>query len=167
MVYLSVCDHGSVGRILILSQWKWVDGWPVNGRNGKSAGNNWFALKAQPEFRHFPITMNLPAKGELRFWPKLVWQWNHNPITVSLVGRERRIFRLEKLPVSTVYFKSHKYVGRNALLGPVCSGTTLLDVPKLKDGDFAGLVALQKFGEVGVNRGWQVEYVYMVSKQNR
>jgi beta-xylosidase len=50
--------------------------------------------------------------------------------------------------------------------GPVSSANTLLDASKLKDGDVAGLVALQrKFGQVGVKKENGNLYLFMTSNQ--
>jgi len=157
-------DHGSVGRIPFLVPMKWVDGWPVMGENGK-----------------VPETLDLPANKSLlpgivnndEFTRKkgepalpLVWQWNHNPDNSLWSVTERPGYlRLKTARIDTLFLKSRNTLTQRTF-GPVCSGTTLLDVSKLKDGDFAGLVALQrKFGQVGVKVVGKSKYVYMVSNK--
>ena len=157
-------DHGSVGRIPYLVPMKWVDGWPVMGENGK-----------------VPETLDLPANKSLipgivnndEFTRKkgepalpLVWQWNHNPDNSLWSVTERPGYlRLKTARIDTLFLKSRNTLTQRTF-GPVCSGTTLLDVSKLKDGDFAGLVALQrKFGQVGVKVVGKSKYVYMVSNK--
>ena len=157
-------DHGSVGRIPFLVPMKWVDGWPVMGENGK-----------------VPETLDLPANKSLipgivnndEFTRKkgepalpLVWQWNHNPDNNLWSVTERPGYlRLKTARIDTLFLKSRNTLTQRTF-GPVCSGTTLLDVSKLKDGDFAGLVALQrKFGQVGVKVVGKSKYVYMVSNK--
>ena len=157
-------DHGSVGRIPYLVPMKWVDGWPVLGVDGK-----------------VPDTLDLPAskglipgivnndefnrkKGESAL--PLVWQWNHNPDNKLWSVTERKGFlRLKTGRIDSLLLKSRNTLTQRTF-GPTCAGITLLDVSKLKDGDFAGLCALQrKFGLVGVKVQNGAKYVYMVSNK--
>ena len=157
-------DHGAVGRIPFLVPMKWVDGWPVIGENGK-----------------VPETLDLPAnkslipgvvnnddftrrKGEPAL--PLVWQWNHNPDNSLWSVTERPGFlRLKTDRIDSLFLKSRNTLTQRTF-GPVCSASTLLDVSKLEEGDFAGLVALQrKFGQVGVKVVGKSRYIYMVSNK--
>ena len=53
------------------------------------------------------------------------------------------------------------------LIGPECSGTTVLDVTNMKDGDFAGLALLQKqYGLVGVKRDGDANTLVMFSAKS-
>jgi beta-xylosidase len=157
-------DHGAVGRIPFLVPMKWEDGWPVLGVNGK-----------------VPETLDLPANKSLipgivnndEFTRKkgepalpLVWQWNHNPDNKLWSVTERPGYlRLKTARIDTLLLKSRNMLTQRTF-GPVCSGSTLLDVSKLRDGDFAGLCALQhKFGLVGVKVVGNSKYVYMVSNK--
>ena len=157
-------DHGAVGRIPYLVPMKWVDGWPVIGVDGK-----------------VPDTLDLPAsKGLLpgivnndEFTRKkgepalpLVWQWNHNPDNKLWSVTERKGFlRLKTGRIDSLFLKSRNTLTQRTF-GPTCAGITLLDVSKLKDGDFAGLCTFQrKFGLVGVKVQNGAKYVYMVSNK--
>ncbi len=157
-------DYGSVGRIPYLVPVKWVDGWPVMGENGKV-----------PETLDLPVNKSLipgivnndeftRKKGEPAL--SLVWQWNHNPDNSLWSVTERPGYlRLKTARIDSLFLKSRNTLTQRTF-GPVCSGTTLLDVSKLKDGDFAGLVALQrKFGVVGIKVVGKTKYVYMVSNK--
>jgi beta-xylosidase len=157
-------DYGSVGRIPYLVPVKWEDGWPVFGVDGK-----------------VPDTLELPAskglmpgivnndeftrkKGETAI--PLVWQWNHNPDNSLWSLKERSGYlRLKTGRIDTLFLKSRNTLTQRTF-GPVCSGITSVDVSHLKDGDFAGLCALQrKFGLVGVKMEKGAKYVYMVSNK--
>jgi len=157
-------DHGSVGRIPYLVPMKWVDGWPVIGVDGK-----------------VPDTLDLPASKGLipgivnndEFTRKkgepalpLVWQWNHNPDNKLWSITERKGFlRLKTGRTDSLFLKSRNTLTQRTF-GPTCTGTTLLDVSKLKDGNFAGLCTFQrKFGLVGVKVQNGAKYVYMVSNK--
>ena len=142
-------DYGSVGRIPYLVPVKWIDGWPVLGDDGK-----------------VPETLDLPAsrglspgivspdefsrnKGEPAL--PLVWQWNHNPDNLLWsVTTRKGYLRLITGRVDTSFLQAKNTLTQRTF-GPVCTGSTSLDVSNMKDGDFAGLCMLQKnYGIVGV-----------------
>ena len=158
-------DFGAVGRIPYLVPVKWVDGWPVLGVGGK-----------------VPETLDLPASKGLipgivasdEFTRKnrdpmlpLVWQWNHNPDNTLWSVTQRKGF----LRLTTGRIDSLVVQARNTLtqrtIGPECSGSTLIDVSNMKEGDFAGLVLLQrKFGIVGIKFSNGAKSVVMVNAQS-
>lgn len=155
-------DYGAVGRIPYLVPVKWQDGWPVLGINGK-----------------VPETLDLPAskglipglvasdefirkKGEPAL--PLVWQWNHNPENKRWSIADRKGF----LRLTTGRIDTNFLLARNTItqrtIGPVCSGSTLLDVSNMKDGDFAGLCLLQKnYGIVGVRVNGNQKSIVMIN----
>ena len=155
-------DHGAVGRIPYLVPVKWKDGWPVPGVNGK-----------------VPETLNLPASKGLipgivasdEFSRKsgepalpLVWQWNHNPDNKlwSLTARKGY------LRITTGRTDTSILLAKNMLtqrtIGPVCTGSTSIDISNMKDGDFAGLCLLQKnYGVVGVRINGNDRYIVMIN----
>jgi beta-xylosidase len=158
-------DYGSVGRIPYIVPMKWVDGWPVIGVDGK-----------------VPETMNLPAsrglipgivasdefsrrKGESAL--PLVWQWNHNPDNKLWSVTERKGFlRLTTGRIDTILVSARNTLTQRTI-GPVCSGSTCIDVSKMKDGDFAGLTLMQrKFGQVGVKFINGTKSIVMVNAQS-
>lgn len=142
-------DAGGVGRIPYLVPVKWEDGWPVLGENGK-----------------VPETLDLPANKSLipgivnsdDFTRKngesdlpLVWQWNHNPNNKLWSVAERKGYlRLKTGRIDNSFLQAKNTLTQRTF-GPECSGTTLIEVSNMKDGDFAGLSLLQKdFGLVAV-----------------
>lgn len=158
-------DHGAVGRIPYLVPVTWVDGWPVLGVNGK-----------------VPETLDLPASKGLipgivasdefnreagaRALP-LVWQWNHNPDNAHWSLTERP----GALRLTTGSVVPDVLTARNTLtqrtFGPESSATTLLDTSLMKDGDCAGLIALQKnYGFVGVKVVGDDQFLVMVGAGN-
>lgn len=158
-------DYGAVGRIPYLVPVTWEDGWPVLGVDGK-----------------VPETLDLPAskglipnivasdeftrkKGE-RALP-LVWQWNHNPVDNywSLTARKGYL-RLTTSRVDTSFVLARNTLTQRTI-GPESAGSTLLDVSKMKEGDFAGLALLQKrYGLVGVKYENGTKSVVMVSAES-
>ena len=142
-------DHGSVGRVPILTPMTWVDDWPMMGVNGK-----------------VPITLELPgtytgaamAKSDPFDYTEnkliLEWQWNHNPDNKSWSVTERKGF----LRLTNNNMASHLLNARNTLTmrteGPACAGYIKMDVANMKPGDCAGLSAFQfNYGQVGVRVG--------------
>ncbi len=157
-------DNGAVGRIPYLVPVSWANGWPVLGVNGK-----------------VPDTLNLPAsKGlmpgivnsdEFNRLPgqpalPLVWQWNHNPDNSLWSVSERNGFlRLKTGRTDSLFVKARNTLTQRTI-GPVSSATTLLDMSKMKEGDFAGLTVFQrKFGQVGIKIENGKSYICMVSNK--
>ena len=157
-------DFGSVGRIPYLVPVKWEDGWPVIGLNGKV-----------PETLDLPASKGLipgiVASDEFTRHKKdpalpLVWQWNHNPDNSLWSVTERKGFlRLKTGRIDTSFVKARNTLTQRTF-GPACSGSVKVDISHLKEGDFAGLCALQrKFGQVGVKIVDGKKYIFMVSNK--
>ncbi len=154
-------DFGAVGRIPYLVPVKWVDGWPVPGG--------------------VPETLDLPANKSLipgivasdefsrhKGQPALplVWQWNHNPDnSLWSVSERKGYLRLKTGRIDTSFVLARNTLTQRTI-GPVCSGSTLIDASSMKDGDFAGLALLQKkYGLVGVKVEGATRSVVMVSAE--
>jgi beta-xylosidase len=157
-------DFGSVGRIPYLILVTWVDGWPVLGVDGKVPEKlNLHASKglipglvASDEFNR--------KKGEPAL--PLVWQWNHNPDNkLWSVSQRKGYLRLTTGRVDTLYTMARNTLTQRTI-GPECSGSALIDVSNMKEGDFAGLSLLQrKYGLVGVKFFNGAKTLVMVSAQ--
>lgn len=142
-------DYGSVGRIPYLAPIQWEDGWPVIGIDG-----------IVPETLSLPESKGLipgivasdefkRKKGEPTL--PLVWQWNHNPDNEHWSLTDRKGY----MRITTGRVDTSFYLARNTLtqrtIGPECTGSTLVDLSNMKDGDIAGLALLQrKYGLLGV-----------------
>ncbi len=155
-------DFGAVGRIPYLVPVKWENGWPVIGVNGKvpetldlPASKGLIpGIVASDEFTRKPGAAALP----------LVWQWNHNPDNKLWSVNQRKGY----LRLTTGRVDSTLLLARNTLtqrtIGPVCTGSTSMDVSHMKDGDFAGLCLLQKnFGQLGVRVNKGTKSIVMIS----
>jgi beta-xylosidase len=154
-------DSGSVGRCPWLVPVKWEDGWPIFGIEGKA-----------------PVTLNIEDTEEGlgnivtsdQFDRKtgemlpLAWQWNHNPDNKYWsIGQRSGYLRL-----TTGRVDSEVVEARNTLtqrtFGPVSSASTKIEVGNMKDGDYAGLIALQsQYGFVGVKMDGDSKSIVMVS----
>jgi beta-xylosidase len=156
-------DNGSVGRSPWLVPVKWEDGWPVLGVDGKA-----------------PITLdiddaerglgNLVVSDEFDRKPgeplPLAWQWNHNPDgRYWSIGERSGYLRLTTGRVDSGALQARNMLTQRTF-GPVCSATTKVEVGGMKDGDCAGLIALQRrYGFVGVKMQGDSKSIVMVSAQ--
>ncbi|MFL9843585.1 glycoside hydrolase family 43 protein [Flavobacterium rhizosphaerae] len=155
-------DNGAVGRIPYLVPVTWKDNWPVLGENGK-----------------VPETLNLPANKSLipgivhsdEFERKkgeadlpLVWQWNHNPDnTLWSVTKRKGFLRLATGRTDTELTQAKNTLTQRTI-GPVCTGTTAVDVSHSNDGDFAGLCLLQKnYGQLGVKTEGKNKFIVFIN----
>jgi beta-xylosidase len=158
-------DYGSVGRIPYIVPVKWEDGWPVIGVDGKV-----------PEELNLPKSRGLipgivasdefsRLKGEPAL--PLVWQWNHNPDNKLWSVTQRKGFlRLTTGRIDTILVMARNTLTQRTI-GPVCTGSTCIDISNMKEGDFAGLALLQrKFGQVGVRFINGTKSIVMVSAQS-
>jgi beta-xylosidase len=157
-------DNGSVGRSPWLVPVKWEDGWPVLGIDGKAPAT----LDIEDNEKGLA---NLVVSDEFDRAPgqplPLAWQWNHNPDDRYWSIGERDGY----LRLTTGRVDHHVLLARNTLtqrtFGPVCSAMTKLEVGAMKDGDCAGLIALQKkYGFVGVKREGDSNSIVMVNAQS-
>ena len=155
-------DNGSVGRTPFLVPVEWKDGWPVMGIDGKvpmtldiPAGKGGLAnIVASDEFSRSPGEPALP----------LAWQWNHNPDHRfwSLTERPGWL-RLKNGRVDKSFLETQNTLTQRTF-GPECSGSVCVDVSNMKDGDVAGLGALQRnYGLVGVKMAGGVKSIIMVN----
>jgi beta-xylosidase len=141
-------DNGSVGRSPWLVPVEWEEGWPVLGIDGKA-----------------PMTLdiddnvdglgNIVASDEFNRQPgeplPLAWQWNHNPDNrLWSIGQRSGYLRLTTGRVDSDVLSARDMLTQRTF-GPVSSATTKIEVAHMKDGDYAGLIALQRrYGFVGI-----------------
>jgi beta-xylosidase len=160
-------DHGAVGRVPFIVPVQWEDGWPVLGRGGKvpptidipASDGGLSGIVASDEFDP-PIAAAPPRLP-------LSWQWNHNPDkdNWSLTGRPG-FLRLTTGRVDGDFLSARNTLTQR-MFGPESSGTVSIDVSNMKDGDFAGLGALQKrYGLVGVKMAGKRRSIVMVSAES-
>jgi len=158
-------DYGSVGRIPYIVPMTWENGWPVIGTDGKvpemldlPPGKGPIpGIVAPDEFKREKGDPPLP----------LVWQWNHNPDnTLWSVNRKKGFLRLTTGRIDTLFTQARNTLTQRTI-GPECSGSTLIDVSHMKEGDLAGLALLQKkYGIVGVRFSNGVRSVVMINAQS-
>ena len=130
-------DSGPVGRMSHLVPMEWKDGWPVPTSGSKAPAT--LDLPEAPLPGYGMVTSDDFDSDVLA----LEWQFNHNP--------DNKNWSLTANPgfyrITTSRTDSRVVSAKNTLtqrtFGPKCSGRTLVDGTGMKDGDMAGLVALQ------------------------
>lgn len=151
-------DSGAVGRIPYLVPMTWEDDWPVMGVEGRVPETLGFEVEDRGLIGI--IRSDEFSDDSL----DLVWQWNHNPDPSGWSLTERPGF----LRITNTRTDASLVATRNTLtqrmFGPTCTGTVALDVSGMKDGDSAGLAALQeKYGFVGVRQSGGQRSIVMVN----
>lgn len=157
-------DYGSLGRMPYIVPMTWQDGWPVIGIDGKV-----------PEFLDLPANKSLipgiVTPDEFKRSKKdpvlpLAWQWNHNPDNrFWSVNGKKGYFRLTTGRIDTSFVMARNTLTQRTI-GPECTGSTLIDVTNMKEGDVAGLALLQrKFGIVGVKFENGSKSIVMINAQ--
>lgn len=170
-------DRGAVGRIPVLIPMTWKDDFPVFGESGKIP-EKFEVTSTRPSYEYTPLVQGddfrmpegLPEKEAERqygcFGLKSVWQFNHEP-DMSLVDWKKEEGILQ---ISTGKICKNVTQARNVLTQrmtyPGCSGEVTVDISGLKDGDYAGICALQGcYGFIGVTKRDGKAYMVMVSKE--
>lgn len=162
-------DNGAVGRTPYLVPVQWVDNWPILGTEGSvSTILNISANKQDISGIVNSDEFNVPTSEVISDGPailnglSLVWQWNHNPQAAywSLTDRPGHLRLINDRIDSDVLHTRNTLTQRT--FGPESSATVLMDVSGLKNGDYAGLGALQQnYGFVGVRKSLDQNYVVM------
>ncbi len=144
-------DRGAVGRIPYLVPVEWKDGWPILGIDGKvpdklnlpDNSKSSLGIVASDEFERKKGDRKLP----------LEWQWNHNPDHKNwdILQNPGRLRITTGRVDSNILFAKNMLTQRT--FGPRSSAQTSIDASNMKNGDVAGLIALQnRYGYVGVKK---------------
>jgi beta-xylosidase len=152
-------DHGSVGRIPYLVPVTWEEGWPVFGVNGQ--------VPDELDILAGLAGMQKVVASDEFDWDSalpLVWQWNHNPDNDNWSVTERPGFlRISNGRIDSGFLDTQNTLTQRTF-GPECSGSVAVEISNMKDGDVAGLGALQKnYGFVAVKMSGTSKSVVMVN----
>ncbi len=176
-------DRGAVGRVPVLIPVCWEEDYPVFGVDGKIPAE--FAVSStRPDYEYVPLVQSDDFKEGA--WPaaeaaatmrtttdvkydsygfKSIWQFNHEP-DLSLVQRDMSegtvTVTTDKLCVNVTQAKN---MLTQRMLFPSCAGEVTVDGSELKDGDFAGLCALQgKYVQAALTREDGQLYVVLMAR---
>jgi beta-xylosidase len=143
-------DHGAVGRIPVVLPVDWVDNWPLPRTTEKVVASDVEGIIKSDEFDD--ETLNLK------------WQWNHNPVNSHWSFRERAGWLRLTTPGVSRSLSDAKNTLTQRTFGPKCTGILKADVSNMKNGDIAGLAALQdQYGFVGVKMTNNEKHVIMAA----
>lgn len=163
-------DRGASGRIPFLMPVRWEEDWPLLGikREKKEGGFLWripecFSVPFAPyparplvisdSFRHEENRLALP------------WQWNHNPIPSCWSFTKRPGWLRLTVGRTASGLKDARNTLTQRTMEPGCSCVVTLDSSGMKEGDYAGLCALQgRFGQVGIAVENGARYLLCIQK---
>ncbi|GAQ90496.1 glycoside hydrolase family 43 [Klebsormidium nitens] len=142
-------DHDAVGRLPIIQQVKFVDGWPTIGDGKAQQTVPYPSGIYSPDI--FPATSDEFNRTTLG----MQWQWNHQPDNTKWSLTERPGYLT--LHTATAIANGNLTMVRNQLTqrvwGPQSVATVALDVSGLVDGDVAGLSIFQvEYAYIGVRK---------------
>ncbi len=151
-------DNGAVGRCPWLVPVTWQNSWPVF--NNGTAPTSFNLPSVSPSAGTGVVTSDDFSNANL----KLEWQINHNPDNANWSLTQRPGFlRIKTGRVDQSFVNARNSITQRTF-GPKSSARTSLDVSGLKDGDYAGLGALQKkYGFVGVKRSGTSNSIVMIN----
>lgn len=154
-------DNGSVGRSPWIMPVTWPNDWPsFNGGVSPTS----LTMTTNSSVGTGFVTSDDFASGTM----KLEWQWNHNPDNArwSLSARPGW-YRITTGRIDAQVVNAKNTLTQRSF-GPKSSGRTVVDVANLKDGDVAGLVALQEdYGYVAVKKTGTTRSVVMINKNTQ
>lgn len=170
-------DRGAVGRIPVLIPLTWKNDYPVLGMDGKVpedfetdstiGAHEYTPLVTSDDFKKEDAVQDEEyARLYGTFGFKSAWQFNHEP-DMTLVEHNQDE---GTVCVTTDKLCSNVVQARNVLtqrmMYPGCAGEVTVNAAGLKEGDYAGICALQGcYGMVGVTRREGRSYVVMQSRE--
>lgn len=162
-------DHGAVGRIPVLCPVYWEDDFPVFGIEGKVP--EYLEVKSnRPGYAYEPLVdsddfdYTPDKKGKIHL--KKFWQWNHNPNhdLWSIIDNPKALRICSNKLSPNVGLAVNTLTQR--MTGPTCEGIVTVDGSGLKDGDYAGICALQGcYGLIALTKESGQYYLVMMAKE--
>lgn len=139
-------DHGAVGRIPVLVPVTWQNDFPVFGENGRAPKEvtvkteresyAYEPLWCSDDFRYTP-----DDSGKVRL--KKPWQWNHTPDNALWSVTEKPgTLRIHSGKLSANVCQAVNTLTQRTV-GEHCAAEVTLDGSGLREGDYAGICALQ------------------------
>lgn len=143
-------DRGAVGRMPVLVPFVWNNGEPFIGGNEKIKSNQVFFNEGRYN-AGLVSSDNFNKKYETAYGLKPCWQFNHEPDMESFdLNTEEGYIEISHLKLAERLPQAQNTLTQR-MLYPWSSAEVTLDCSQLKEGDTAGLCALQgAYGYVGV-----------------
>ncbi|MBH1940933.1 glycoside hydrolase 43 family protein [Mobilitalea sibirica] len=162
-------DHGAIGRIPVLVPVKWKDDFPVFGVEGK-VPHRLEISNTRPDYRYEALVdsddFHYVADEQGHINLKKVWQWNHTPNhDLWSVIQKPGALRLHSGKLSPNVVQASNTLTQR-MIGPTCEATVTVDGSGLKDGDYAGICALQGcYGLIALTRNAGKYELVMIAKE--
>lgn len=151
-------DSGAVGRIPYLVPVSWQDGWPVFGVNGRVPQQLGFVVENKG-------LNGVVTSDEFSAGASLTkqWQWNHNPDNNGWSLQARPGFmRITNMRTDSNFLNTRNTLTQRSF-GPQSSARIAMETSGMRNGDYAGLGALQaRYGYVGVTQSGGNKSIIMV-----
>jgi xylan 1,4-beta-xylosidase len=156
-------DHGAVGRIPYLVPVTWENNWPVFARVPATLD----IVKVKKDLRGIIKSDDFGTIQKQNRGLGLEWQWNHNPVNTAWSLNARPGFlRLTNDRVDASFVATRNTLTQRSI-GPESIGSVAIELDGMKDGDVAGLGALQySYGYVGVKMTGNSKSIVMVNGTN-
>ncbi len=164
-------DRGAAGRMPVLVPLRWENGFPVLGRGGRAPervatrstrpGHRYAPYYASDDFRYAP-----GRTGAFDLNP--VWEWNHAPDpALWSIDPARGVLRITSGKLSPNPTRCRNMLTQRTVF-PYCRASVEVDCSMLRDGDYAGLCALQgRYGMIAVTRDRRGYWLVMKGRPGR
>lgn len=153
-------DSGAVGRLPVLVPMAWQNGFPVLGVQGHIPEK--FELKStRPGYKYHPLVESDDFRSAL----KPCWQFNHEP-DWSLIHHDRAhgCWRVATGVVCRELTEAVNTITQR-MLYPSCAAEATVDGSQIREGDYAGLCALQgSYCMIALTRRGGMLYIAALAK---
>lgn len=170
-------DSGAVGRIPVLVPVSWEKDRPVFGVGGKIP-KTFEVTSERPKHIYEPLVCSDDFKGEEGldeaerrrrygcFGLKSPWQFNHEPeLSLLRLDRKKGVLWMTAEKICRRLTQTRNMLTQRMCM-PGCAGEVTVDFAGLKNGDYAGICALQGcYGMVAATRRDGANFVVMRSAQ--
>lgn len=164
-------DNGAVGRIPVLCPVTWKDDFPVFGVHGKVPKKMEIA-SSRPYYKYEPLFTSDnfvydQESDEAHPALKLQWQWNHRPDDRNWCILKKGGLKLttDKLCINVTHAKNTL---TQRMMYPGCEAEVTVDASMIKEGDIAGICALQGlYGYLGITKETGNYYLIKTVRQEK
>lgn len=160
-------DHGAVGRIPVLVPVRWEKDVPVLGTGGKTP-KALEIVSSRPYYQYTPVYTSddfhyvNDEKGTNRL--KQQWEFNHVPDEKNwwIAKEGGLILRNGKISTNVVHANNTL---TQRMMWPGCAAEVTVDAEGLRDGDIAGICALQGcYGLIGITKEHGAYYLVVMER---
>ncbi|GAA0370813.1 glycoside hydrolase family 43 protein [Alkalibacterium iburiense] len=147
-------DHGAVGRLPILTLIRWENNFPVIGHNG-SIPSEFTVKSTKSDYDYTPLygSDDFTSENDTIHGLKPFWQFNHEPNMKGYHHNPDEGYIELTNQTTAATFTQVQNMLTQRMLFPRCSAEVTIDASLLKEGDIAGIAALQsQYGFVGIRK---------------